>query len=85
MTRLIPHGTANGYNNYRCRCNECRDARRKYATLTRQRSLQRLLAYPNSPRHGKIGAYLDGCRCDPCSLTGRNNARTRRGTPKATS
>jgi hypothetical protein len=24
----IPHGTANGYNNYKCRCDACREAHR---------------------------------------------------------
>lgn len=33
---IIPHGTANGYDRYGCRCDECREARRLYAAARRE-------------------------------------------------
>ncbi len=30
LDRELPHGTANAYNNYRCRCAACREAWRVY-------------------------------------------------------
>jgi hypothetical protein len=47
MSKPIPHGTANGYCNYRCRCSECKNAWRQYAR-------DRVDAW----RHRKVGEGL---------------------------
>ena len=41
----IPHGTTNGYNNYGCRCDECREANAKaHASYMSRNPKQVLLA-----------------------------------------
>lgn len=53
------HGTLNGYRNYGCRCDPCRQAaiegRRRYAALP-----------PDDPRHGRRSTYTAGCHCGAC-------------------
>lgn len=57
------HGTTNGYTNYRCRCDRCKDANR----LARAGYLKRLRAEGRVVgKHGSAFAYDAGCRCDAC-------------------
>ena len=51
MTDTIPHGTRNGYNNYKCRCDDCRAAARDYRP-------------PKPPARREHGA---ACPCGPCT------------------
>jgi hypothetical protein len=62
----IPHGTASGYVNHRCRCDDCRAAASEYRRAWRARA--RLLPVKQIP-HGTRNGYLNyGCRCYPCHL-----------------
>lgn len=36
-TGPTPHGTYNGYTNYRCRCRPCKDANNEFERLRRER------------------------------------------------
>lgn len=57
----IPHGTRNGYNYHKCRCEPCRTAAGEYA---RKRAADR---DPGSIPHGTPNGYKHyGCRCDKC-------------------
>lgn len=38
---LIPHGTTNGYEKYKCRCTKCQDAWAKYMRGYRKRRMAR--------------------------------------------
>ena len=66
------HGTANGYGNQGCRCDECREANRHHhaAYMDRVRSEGRILG-----THGKSTAYTSGCRCSLCRAS--HNERSR--------
>jgi hypothetical protein len=57
----IPHGTANGYKHYGCRCDGCKAA---YSEYSRERRKQA----PKSPvSHGTFTGYIYfKCRCDEC-------------------
>ena len=60
------HGTANGYINYRCRCDPCLDAGHAYHSAFKLRRKKRGLE-PEDPRHGTQTGYGNyGCRCVPC-------------------
>ena len=67
------HGSVNGYNNLKCRCDECRAANAAY----RLDWLRRRGHNPiddDDPRHGTIGGYTNySCRCDKCRAA--NNAQ----------
>jgi hypothetical protein len=41
----IPHGTANGYRNYRCRCDDCRVANSAYQRAFRAQNPPKYAAY----------------------------------------
>ena len=56
------HGTINGYNTLRCRCERCKKASSDYSKMRKARGLP-----PGDPRHGTYNGYTNsGCRCDEC-------------------
>jgi hypothetical protein len=58
------HGTLNGYNYHRCRCDECRTAHNAYRRGARIRRAHDPAA---QIPHGTRGGYNNyGCFCDPC-------------------
>jgi hypothetical protein len=58
------HGTVNGYNNLKCRCQACRAA---WGARTKLRRAARTLS-PDDPRHGKVTTYWNySCRCPACT------------------
>lgn len=71
-----PHGTLNGYNNYKCRCVDCKAARRKYwMSVTKPQELKKGTRAggwrPAEPSKGltrKIHAEMSGeeCVCQFC-------------------
>ena len=85
----IPHGTAGGYTNFACRCEDCttaaREADRKYRAnnpekvrAANAKYLARLRQAPfESIPHGTPGGYSSyGCRCPLCRQA--NNERCQR-------
>lgn len=63
------HGTENGYQNYGCRCDPCRAARKAARTLHD----------PYDERHGTYNGYRNyGCRCDPCKAANSAHQREKR-------
>ena len=67
------HGTWGGYNNYRCRCQPCREASR-IKSLAWRRARGPLA--PNDRRHGTWGGYINyRCRCQPCREANRLKGR----------
>ena len=63
------HGTSNGYNNLRCRCEPCRDAWNTYFVdylyrTGRRRPWPEYVA--SLPRTHGAARYNAGCRCDDC-------------------
>lgn len=58
------HGTLTGYT-YGCRCDRCRDARKKWAKKNKTK------------QHGTEYVYTLGCRCKPCTQA-HTEARARR-------
>lgn len=65
----IPHGTANGYTNYRCRCDICRqaaNARNNAAAKKASMSKARRRGCPPD-KHGTTSGYAYyACRCELC-------------------
>lgn len=59
--RPIPHGTASGYNNHKCRCQPCRDA---WAASMRDYQCRR--AERENPR--VQGVPITGLACSQCGL-----------------
>jgi len=55
----IPHGI-NGYTNFACRCQQCRDA-----NAAEQRKLVARWRAEGPKSHG-IAGYKAGCRCETC-------------------
>lgn len=56
------HGTPNGYQNYRCRCEPCKKSNSDY----RKKRLQQSVT-GNEPWHGTMSGYgYWGCRCKRC-------------------
>ena len=85
----IPHGTAGGYTNFACRCEDCttaaREADRRYRTANREKvraaSAARRARLKQTPfediPHGTAAGYASyGCRCDDCRKA--NNERCKR-------
>lgn len=71
------HGTANGYLNLYCRCDECRAANTRKVRRDRADRTRRLEANYASLTHGNDSTYQNwGCRCRPC--TDAHNAAQRR-------
>lgn len=67
MTGKMPwHGTAGGYVNHRCRCDECTTAWKEH---NRRQRASRVARAPREAPHGTRSAYINwGCRCDRCRL-----------------
>lgn len=66
------HGTINGYTNYGCRCDPCREANSK-STSRRKLVLHGKGLDPDDERHGTYNGYTNyGCRCDACKLAARD-------------
>lgn len=72
----VPHGKTGTYGNHKCRCDECREATRRYANEIRARRFaMRVLidgrlvaAHLPYKSHGTPGAYSNyGCRCVACA------------------
>lgn len=74
----IPHGTISGYSTHRCRCTECRIAKRLYQRQTTARYAARLATNPETFNHGKTSTYQLGCRCTPCRQAGTPASRAYR-------
>lgn len=91
MTRIQPmfdpadprHGTANGYRNLKCRCDECRHAWRDYErtpqAMRRKERYRRVTLGQRPARHGRThglrSTYVWGCRCDWCREAERTYRR----------
>ena len=60
------HGTAGGYSNHGCRCEQCREANNAYQSQWRTSKLPEMEADPLHPWHGSVLGYQAGCRCAPC-------------------
>lgn len=77
------HGTRNRYNNYGCRCEQCRDVEREYrrAWVARARSRD----VPEHV-HGTFNGYNNyGCRCQACTHANRATSRRYRAKRAGTS
>lgn len=60
------HGTDSRYVGG-CRCDACRDARRRYQAESNRRRQARMIAGEVTPPHGRNSTYNNyGCRCEPC-------------------
>jgi len=58
------HGTLPGYQSGKCRCDDCRDARRQYNNSRKDLTLPE-----DDERHGTLNAYYNwNCRCDDCKF-----------------
>lgn len=79
-TRTVPHGTVNGYNNYRCRCDECRHAGSVYQEARRRRAGQKpwAEAFDHLKRHGWNRYKRGGCRCAICKAAAAAQKRRQR-------
>lgn len=80
------HGTANGYNNAKCRCEKCRQAWADYVSVQRQKREGRSKKDGSSPKHGSSATYTNWrCRCDDCTEAHRVSSarRTRRARARA--
>jgi hypothetical protein len=77
-----PHGTTNGYTNYRCMCEDCTAAWNEYCSDRRKarrkaRDPRTLVA--QGVEHGKLSTYFNhGCQCEPCLAVHREKAKERR-------
>lgn len=78
---LAPHGTWNGYQHYRCRCDECRAENRKRAFEHKQKQwAQRVLVdgrliHPKA-KHGTVSGRANyGCECQLCYPSGGATGR----------
>lgn len=59
------HGTANAYNNLKCRCAGCRAA---WAARCNEARAARVPPPDGDPRHGLAQTYgNNNCRCRPCT------------------
>jgi hypothetical protein len=76
------HGTVNGYNNHRCRCDRCREAQRIYINdynhrTGRHRPRVQYLAEDFPIQHGTETGY-NRCRCDECKAAAAAARQRRR-------
>lgn len=72
------HGTANGYNNYDCRCDPCKAA---WARMNKEQALLRATRglADDDPRHGTYNGYTNWkCRCEACRAAARRYQASRR-------
>lgn len=75
---LPQHGTTHMYEAGKCRCDECREAKR-VAIAKRRASLT-----PDSATHGTTNGYYNyGCRCDRCREAVRIERQQQRAAKKA--
>lgn len=75
-TVVVPHGTVNGYNNYRCSCDACRRAKADAQRAGNAGRKQRLPEMFDQLQHGLKSTYVNwGCRCEPCSEANRLTCR----------
>lgn len=87
------HGTANGYNNLKCRCDRCRQAWADYCwrsgwqtRYNRKKGHRPIEVYnaERAARHGTATMYKNGCRCDGCRLASADAKRAwRKKNPEA--
>lgn len=82
----IPHGTAGGYVNHGCRCDECRAAFAADMKRQRRRRAERLAGVrpkplrsdaKSAPEHGKRSTYDWLCRCSACTAAWAEYRRRR--------
>jgi hypothetical protein len=71
-TRPAPRGGfthgANGYRNYGCRCDTCREGNAEDTRWFRAQRRAKLAAGQATPAHGNANTYSNwGCRCRPCT------------------
>ena len=73
VTELLPgdsrHGV-NGYLNFKCRCDVCREANRQRSADQKVMRLE--VGLPDGDaRHGTLNGYSNwSCRCEPCKSAG---------------
>ncbi len=74
------HGTANGYANRYCRCDDCRAAwliyQKPFGLAWRRRRGMQPKKYGRT--HGIRATYRNGCRCDDCTRAEREYSRSYR-------
>lgn len=75
----LPHGTRTGYRRWRCRCELCQEAKRRYDAQSARAGGRRWLAQAAAQAeagasipHGTLIAYKDyRCRCEECRAANR--------------
>ncbi len=67
-TRPIPHGTNNGYENHKCRCELCKDASKAYR---RQRRESGPVPKPTIQHGTRSGYNSYKCRCEECKAANK--------------
>lgn len=77
----VPHGTTSGWSWWKCRCEECLAARKRYK---RQERAERQARANITAEHGTTRAYEQGCQCADCrgaaaAATRERNEATRPG------
>lgn len=73
-----PHGTVDGYSNWKCRCRKCRAAWRQRCAERKAERVDRAKNDPGVVPHGLPTTYGNwGCRCERCTYAART------GTPLA--
>lgn len=83
----IPHGTANAYSNYRCRCPECAEvgAAINQKNARRRRARVDSSGVPEGVPHGKVNTYSTwSCRCPECRAAWAKRQRDTRARAKGT-
>lgn len=72
------HGTRQGYDEHRCRCDPCKEAKRIYRRNV-DSAFRRGPLRTDDPRHGTPGGYQYWrCRCDLCREAVRVQASDRK-------
>lgn len=73
------HGKYSTYVNWKCRCDECREASTKYHREGRLAAEERFRnrISDDDPGHGTASFYKRGCKCSACKKAG-NEARYKR-------
>jgi hypothetical protein len=68
------HGTVNGYDNHRCRCDDCKAA---WARISADRRRRRAYVIrSDDERHGTNSFYCNhGCRCPACTEAAASTQR----------
>lgn len=77
------HGSAGGYTNHRCRCDDCRRAwNEAVATWRVARKLRHRLGYKGF-KHGATGYREWNCRCTTCRAGAAADKRRERAAKRA--